>query len=310
METNSNSKSWLTIILIISLILNGALSAITLTLYRKDKQLTGTINMLTENITRNSETLNSLLSELNYTKQQLNYYNKTLNYYMQLVQRGSGNFSIIGESKVNVVAVKVIQQDYFTVKYVGVTMYAEIELTSGDGKILINTTPKIGIDLQSSVNTAVLVAEEYTNVSLQNSNVIVSVHSNEPVSVVDGPSAGAAITTAIIAAILDVNLNSSIYLTGTINADGSVGSVGGVLEKSIAAAEAGGKIFLVPQGESKVTIRKAVEREIAPGFKIITYTYETVDLKDYLQNAGYNLQVIEVKDIGEVCSYLLQEKSS
>ena len=64
-----------------------------------------------------------------------------------------------------------------------------------------------------------------------------------------GPSAGAALTIATIAALKHDSIRSDVVITGTINADGTIGQIGGVLEKAQAAKDIGAKLFLVPVGQ-------------------------------------------------------------
>jgi uncharacterized protein len=48
-------------------------------------------------------------------------------------------------------------------------------------------------------------------------------------------------------------INASVMMTGTVEPDGTVGKVGGIVEKATAAAEAGAKLFIVPEGQSVTT---------------------------------------------------------
>lgn len=68
---------------------------------------------------------------------------------------------------------------------------------------------------------------------------------------VGGPSAGLAFTLAVIDVLTEGDLTggASVAVTGTINEDGTVGEVGGVVQKAAAAADAGADIMLVPPGE-------------------------------------------------------------
>jgi PDZ domain-containing protein len=68
---------------------------------------------------------------------------------------------------------------------------------------------------------------------------------------IGGPSAGLAYALAIADTIdtADDAMGRSIAATGTIDADGDVGEVGGVTEKAIAAERAGADLFLVPADE-------------------------------------------------------------
>jgi len=110
------------------------------------------------------------------------------------------------------------------------------------------TTPRVGIDLQSSAETAYKVAGELCRFNTQTHDLFIVVVANFTVDVVDGPSAGAAITVLVAAIMMGWSLNSSVIMTGTIEPDGTIGKVGGIVEKAIAAAQAGAKLFIVPKG--------------------------------------------------------------
>jgi Lon-like protease len=66
---------------------------------------------------------------------------------------------------------------------------------------------------------------------------------------VGGPSAGLAFSLALIAKLSNLELLSgrSIAVTGTINENGRVGSVGGMDQKLIAAKKAGATIAIIPK---------------------------------------------------------------
>jgi len=87
--------------------------------------------------------------------------------------------------------------------------------------------------------------------------------------------------------------------------DGSIGRVGGVAEKAEAAAAKGGEIFLVPKGQSVITVYKRVEKQIAPGLTMITWEPIQVSLQDYLSQKGYNMSVCEVDNIAEAYNYFV-----
>lgn len=68
---------------------------------------------------------------------------------------------------------------------------------------------------------------------------------------VSGPSAGLAFSLAIIDDLTPGNLTGrgDVAVTGTINEDGTVGPVGGLAQKAVAAREAGARLMLVPKDE-------------------------------------------------------------
>ncbi len=76
---------------------------------------------------------------------------------------------------------------------------------------------------------------------------------------VGGPSAGLAFTLAIVDDMTPGDLTGSrrVAVTGTINADGSVGEVGGVEQKAITARTNGVQLMIVPTGEVKDARRGA-----------------------------------------------------
>lgn len=70
---------------------------------------------------------------------------------------------------------------------------------------------------------------------------------------IDGPSAGALMTTATISLIKGDKLNPDVTMTGTINPDGTVGPVGGIPYKLDGVKKAGKKVFLIPAGQRNST---------------------------------------------------------
>ncbi len=76
---------------------------------------------------------------------------------------------------------------------------------------------------------------------------------------IGGPSAGLAFTLGILDSLSGGGLTGgkTIAATGTICADGSVGEVGGVPQKTVAVENAGAKVFLVPEAELSQAKSKA-----------------------------------------------------
>ncbi|MEM1570077.1 MAG: S16 family serine protease [Candidatus Bathyarchaeia archaeon] len=292
-----NGRALLVVLLIISLALNVYLMITIVNfksyIVRLEKELNN-LAAQNENLSREVQNLRNVLD---ITRRQLEYY-KNQTYYQGFISTGG----LIGETDVNIVAVKIARGDLFTTYYEGVTLKAEVELRDGKGRILVNTEPRIGIDLQTSARIAVSVAEAYTGLNLTTVDVIITIKGEEEVEVVDGPSAGLPITVAIISALRHENISNEVYATGTINPDGSIGAVGGIAEKALAAAEKGARFFLVPKGQSKIVIYERREEEILPGFKIIRYVPKEVSLKDYLKNHGFDVEVFEVSNIVEAYS--------
>jgi predicted S18 family serine protease len=63
---------------------------------------------------------------------------------------------------------------------------------------------------------------------------------------IDGPSAGTLMTVGVLSALLGDTISKDVTMTGTINPDGTVGPVGGIVHKLQGAKDAGKKTVLVP----------------------------------------------------------------
>jgi PDZ domain-containing protein len=76
---------------------------------------------------------------------------------------------------------------------------------------------------------------------------------------VGGPSAGLAFTLAILDRLTPGSLTGGnrVAITGAINPDGSVGAVGGVAQKTVAAIDADASVFLVPTEEFDIATEVA-----------------------------------------------------
>jgi ATP-dependent Lon protease len=64
---------------------------------------------------------------------------------------------------------------------------------------------------------------------------------------IDGPSAGAAITLALISSLLQKPLRQDIAVTGEVSIQGKIKAVGGIFEKIYGAKQAGVKRVFVPK---------------------------------------------------------------
>jgi uncharacterized protein len=189
-------------------------------------------------------------------------------------------------------------------------------VSPGEGRILVDTHPLIGFDFQYAERIAVKVASAITGIELDSDGIglkgadvlfVVSVPTGGSVEVqaIDGPSAGAATTLATIAAIENRTVRGDVVITGTIREDGSIGPVGGIFEKAQAANDAGARLFLVPSGQSVVTMYREVVREVGP-FRWVTYEPVRVDLNEYAENAGWNIRIQEVSTIEDALNLMLQ----
>ncbi len=179
----------------------------------------------------------------------------------------------------------------------GTLINISAEVQEGKGRVLVQTTPLMGVVFQDAANTAVSVAENKTGKSLLSSDIIFSIDAKDKIPSVDGPSAGALMTLLTISAIdNNVKLNNSITLTGTIDSDGNVGAIGGVLEKAQAAKDGGKTLFIIPRENSELVIYKDVERNFH-GFTVIESVPETVSAKEYIEKkVGIRTEYVDTID--------------
>jgi PDZ domain-containing protein len=83
---------------------------------------------------------------------------------------------------------------------------------------------------------------------------------------IGGPSAGLAMTLAIIDELSPGNLTGGkrVATTGTISSDGEVGPIGGIEQKTVAARSAGADLFLVPKcDDTDATAKASCEHDLA-----------------------------------------------
>jgi len=182
----------------------------------------------------------------------------------------------------------------------GVTTPLVVIAEPGDGKTLTNIEKLLfWVDTQQSIQTARLVAQSVTGIDANNYDLVYSVRSNS--TLVGGPSAGAALTIATIAALENKGVKSNVMITGTINPDGTIGEVGGISEKAQAAKDLGVKTFLVPEGQGTQTYYKPEESCVRrSGFIFCTTKY-----KETTTNIGQEvgIDVVEVGNINDALKY-------
>ena len=133
----------------------------------------------------------------------------------------------------------------------GVVGAFKVQAVKGDGKTLTNIDNLLFfVDTQFSIQTAKSVASNITGIDISEYNIIYEVQNERQISsVIEGPSAGAALTIATIAALENRELDESVLITGTVQPDGTIGRIGGIEAKIDAARNSGASVLLIPEGQ-------------------------------------------------------------
>ena len=108
----------------------------------------------------------------------------------------------------------------------------------------------------------------------------VHIHVPDGATPKDGPSAGAAMATAIVSVLTGIPIRADLAMTGEVTLRGRVTAIGGLKEKLLAALRSGVKTVLIPQENLK-------------------------DLADIPDNVTSALEIIPVSNIDEVLTLAL-----
>ena len=179
-----------------------------------------------------------------------------------------------------------------------------VGIMPGNGQTLVDINSLLfWVDTQSSIRTARKVAEDYTGKNLDEYNLIFKVQANA--SIIGGPSAGAAIAVAAIAAVQGDQLRDDVMITGSINHDGTIGPVGGIIEKASAAKDIGGTLFLVPLSQGSEVLYE--QREYCEPFGGVEFcSVETIPIKLSVSGeSGINVE--EVQTVGDAYGYFVSQ---
>ncbi len=131
----------------------------------------------------------------------------------------------------------------------GEIMQLEVSVLEGSGKLEL--TGSLGDVMQESAKAAVSYvranAEKYGIAQDFYKTRDIHVHATESAVPKDGPSAGVAITTALVSALTNRPVKRDVAMTGEVTIKGRVLAIGGLKEKSMAAYRAGVKTVFIPK---------------------------------------------------------------
>lgn len=177
----------------------------------------------------------------------------------------------------------------------GAMVDVSVEVVPGRGRVLVHTTPLMGMVFQDAANHAVVAAQNHSNVNLSESDIIFGIHGPESVLAIDGPSAGALMAMLLISVLEEFEIDENMTMTGTIDEDGGVGPVGGILMKAEAAAASGKTLLLLSEKNNQV-LECRKETKTLGGLHVMRQRPIIVDTKEYIEK-NYGICVEYVSSI-------------
>lgn len=177
---------------------------------------------------------------------------------------------------------------------VGGTMLP-IEISALDGSGKIELTGNLGDVMKESAKTAVSYvrskSDQYGIKSDFYKTKDIHIHAPEAAIPKDGPSAGLAITTALVSELTGIPIKKNVAMTGEISLKGKALPIGGLKEKSMAAYKAGCDTVIIPKDNFKDLAEIGAEVKTAVRFipvtsfdEVMTQALEYMPKKDRKQN--------------------------
>ncbi|MCW5238569.1 endopeptidase La [Verminephrobacter eiseniae] len=162
-----------------------------------------------------------------------------------------------------------------------------IEAATMPGKGVITRTGSLGDVMKESVEAARTVVRSRSRMLGIKDETFekrdIHIHVPDGATPKDGPSAGAAMTTAFVSALTGIPVRGDVAMTGEITLRGEVTAIGGLKEKLLAALRGGIKTVLIPQENVK-------------------------DLQEIPDNVKSGLEIVPVRWIDKVLEVALERK--
>lgn len=162
-----------------------------------------------------------------------------------------------------------------------------IEAALMPGKGVITRTGLLGDVMKESVEAARTVVRSRSRVLGIKDEMFekrdIHIHVPDGATPKDGPSAGAAMTTAFVSALTGIPVRGDVAMTGEITLRGEVTAIGGLKEKLLAALRGGIKTVLIPEENAK-------------------------DLQEIPDNVKSGLNIVPVKWIDQVLQVALERQ--
>ena len=162
-----------------------------------------------------------------------------------------------------------------------------IEAAAMPGKGVITRTGSLGDVMKESVEAARTVVRSRSRILGIKDEAFekrdIHIHVPDGATPKDGPSAGAAMTTAFVSALTGIPVRADVAMTGEITLRGEVTAIGGLKEKLLAALRGGIKTVLIPEDNVK-------------------------DLAEIPDNVKSGLEIVPVRWIDKVLEVALESK--
>ncbi|MBV7543185.1 endopeptidase La [Acidovorax sp. sic0104] len=162
-----------------------------------------------------------------------------------------------------------------------------IEAATMPGKGVITRTGSLGDVMKESVEAARTVVRSRARMLGIKDDMFekrdIHIHVPDGATPKDGPSAGAAMTTAFVSALTGIPVRGDVAMTGEITLRGEVTAIGGLKEKLLAALRGGIKTVLIPEENVK-------------------------DLQEIPDNVKSGLEIVPVRWIDKVLEVALERK--
>jgi ATP-dependent Lon protease len=162
-----------------------------------------------------------------------------------------------------------------------------IEVAIMPGKGVITRTGSLGDVMKESVEAARTVVRSRARVlgikDEQFDKRDIHIHVPDGATPKDGPSAGAAMTTALVSSLTGIPVRADVAMTGEITLRGEVTAIGGLKEKLLAALRGGIKTVIIPEENVK-------------------------DLADIPDNVKQGLEIVPAKWIDKVLAVALERQ--
>jgi ATP-dependent Lon protease len=162
-----------------------------------------------------------------------------------------------------------------------------IEVATMPGKGVITRTGSLGDVMKESVEAArTVVRSRARSLGIKDAQFDkrdMHIHVPDGATPKDGPSAGAAMTTALVSALTGIPVRADVAMTGEITLRGEVTGIGGLKEKLLAALRGGIKTVIIPEENAK-------------------------DLAEIPDNVKQGLEIVPVKWIDKVLAIALERQ--